>query len=278
MVQGKPLYFRGRRVLDAVLDYLESSHKLGSATEVLLSGGSAGGLSAFLHADYVRTRFTKGVKFGVAPVSGFFLMHNTALGNDSYPARMRYVYNMQNSSGGVNQRCRAALGEGEAWKCIFANFSYAYSQQFFFPLQSSVDKWQMGSIFDMKKAGNPNCTASPGFVNGTEHQLVDCTPTQRQDVAQYQSDFLRDLQASAAFSRPGNGGFIESCIEHVAGQTPFYNVIKNEKSGLTMQQALTKWWNSGFAEPAAKHWVMPCTLQVTGPFGQCNPTCTSPKP
>jgi len=41
----QPLYFRGRRVLDAVLDTLLAEHGLDQATDVLLSGGSAGGLS-----------------------------------------------------------------------------------------------------------------------------------------------------------------------------------------------------------------------------------------
>jgi hypothetical protein len=142
---GTTLWFRGRRILDAVLDYLKLNYGLGEATEVLLSGGSAGGLSTFLHADYVRSLFGKDVKFGAAPVSGFFLLHDTAQGLNQYPANMEYVYHMMNSSGGVNQRCRAAVeaaaaAEEEAWKCIFANYSYAHTQTPTFPLQSSVRK------------------------------------------------------------------------------------------------------------------------------------------
>ena len=49
-------YFRGKRVLDAVLDVLLTDHGLSQAEEVLLSGGSAGGLSTYLHADDVKTR------------------------------------------------------------------------------------------------------------------------------------------------------------------------------------------------------------------------------
>ena len=129
MVDGKLLFFRGKRILDAVLDFLKLNHGLGAATEVLLSGGSAGGLSTFLHADYVRSHFSPEVKFGAAPVSGFFLLHDTVQGANQYPANMEYVYRMMNSSGGVNQRCRvaqAAAAPDEAWKCIFANFSYRH--------------------------------------------------------------------------------------------------------------------------------------------------------
>jgi len=63
-----------------------------------------------------------------APNSGFFSLHRNADGVALYPDEMAYVYNMQNSSGGVNAHCAAALaGTPEAWKCIFANFSYAHS-------------------------------------------------------------------------------------------------------------------------------------------------------
>jgi hypothetical protein len=51
------VYFRGRRVLDAMLDYMNRTLGLGGATEVLLAGGSAGGLSVYLHADAIRARF-----------------------------------------------------------------------------------------------------------------------------------------------------------------------------------------------------------------------------
>ena len=51
---------------------------------MLLSGGSAGGLAAFLHADYVRSRFKDTVKFKAAPISGFFLNHATQAGQPLY--------------------------------------------------------------------------------------------------------------------------------------------------------------------------------------------------
>lgn len=53
VVGGKPLYFRGRRILDAVLSYLMENYNLGAAENVLLTGCSAGGLATYLHTDYV---------------------------------------------------------------------------------------------------------------------------------------------------------------------------------------------------------------------------------
>ena len=44
-----------------MLRYLRQEHGLGNASEVLVSGGSAGGLAAYLHADAVRATFREEV-------------------------------------------------------------------------------------------------------------------------------------------------------------------------------------------------------------------------
>ena len=47
---GSRVYFRGQRIFDAVIQHLLSIG-MSSADQVLLAGGSAGGLSAILHCD-----------------------------------------------------------------------------------------------------------------------------------------------------------------------------------------------------------------------------------
>lgn len=46
-----PIYFRGRRILDANLADLTGRRGLGSAAAVVLSGHSAGGLATYLHGE-----------------------------------------------------------------------------------------------------------------------------------------------------------------------------------------------------------------------------------
>ena len=57
---------------------------------------------------YLRAKGVPLKRFKAAPVSGFFLMHATAQGKLLYPDEMKYVFHMQNSSGGVNTVCLAA--------------------------------------------------------------------------------------------------------------------------------------------------------------------------
>lgn len=256
-----PLYFRGRRVLDAVLDTLLTEHGLDKATEVLLSGGSAGGLSTYLHADYVGAKLPKSVeRYKAAPNSGFFSLHQNSNGESLYPDQMKYVYNMQNSSGGVNANCAAALAgtPDAAWKCIFANFSYAHSDTPMFPLQSSLDSWQMSSIWQ----GDKGCVAS---------RLANCTADEIRDLEGYRSDMLDDYTRTAKFRRAGEGGFLETCIEHVAAQGAAFDIYAI--NGVKEDEAFIKWWKSD-GEPAADHWSLPCELSEAAPH-QCNPSCDS---
>ena len=81
VVDGNPLYFRGRRNLDAALADISANYGYSKATKVLLSGCSAGGLSTFLHADYVNSLLPASViQYGAAPISGFFLDHTNVDG------------------------------------------------------------------------------------------------------------------------------------------------------------------------------------------------------
>ena len=152
----------------------------------------------------------------------------------------------------------------DQWQCIFANASYAHTTTPIFPLNSAVDSWQLGNIFKLDKA----CAAD---------QFAGCTDAQLAQVARWQADFTRDLQASPTYSKAGNGGFIESCLEHVAAQGASFDAIRAQlppMRGATMQQALSAWWKAAPATPAADHWHLPCAIRRTAP-GSCNPTCNA---
>lgn len=79
-VGGVPLYFRGRAILQSIIEELQTKHSLDQASEVLLTGASAGGLSTYLHADHVHAMVAQAspnVKFGALPDCGLFLNHST---------------------------------------------------------------------------------------------------------------------------------------------------------------------------------------------------------
>ena len=258
-VGNSTIHFRGLSILHAVLDELVSRHGLADATDVLLSGGSAGGLAAFLHADRVAA-YLKAVgaplqRYRAAPVSGFFLLHADANGEATYPNQMKSVYEMQHAEAGVNVACTAALPTAERWKCIFANYSYAYTKAPTFPLQSSLDGWQLRFIWH----GDGSC-ASDHFANCSGPSIANLTG--------YAAALVGDLKRASKFVRTGEGGFVESCLEHVAAEWGGFN--KYMIDGPLERDALTQWWDAPSTSPPM--WWLPCQLSATPPH-QCMKSC-----
>ena len=76
----KKIYYRGRRILDALFDELLGSHGLDTATELLFAGCSAGALTTYVHADYVSALMTQRAPHAktVALADAMFSLHHNA--------------------------------------------------------------------------------------------------------------------------------------------------------------------------------------------------------
>ena len=107
------------RILKANIAALKAKG-LDAATEVVVSGCSAGGLATFLHADAWGAALP-GAKVTAMPDSGFFLDYNAtaAGGRMGYGQLMRWVCSAMNSTGGLPAACVAA-NPSDPCKCIFA--------------------------------------------------------------------------------------------------------------------------------------------------------------
>ena len=124
VVNGQKIFFRGKRIIDAVIKTRVRDHGLGSAENVLLTGCSAGGLSTYLHADNVGELVKVAApatlkKYKAAPLSAVFLLHDTVEQKPIYPDHMKYIFNLSNSSGpgSVNDACLASKADADKWLC-----------------------------------------------------------------------------------------------------------------------------------------------------------------
>lgn len=190
------LYFRGIKNFDGTID---AAMKLGlnKATEFVLTGGSAGGLSTFLHMDRVAARIkavAPDCKIRGAPVVGYFLDHdNFAHSANNYTAWMKYIYTMQNltfgSDGGLTAACQKAFPTDPHY-CFMSPHMQQFIETPFFVFNSKYDAWQLANELQTNWATKPEQDA----------------------VLQYGVDFLNQFKPIQ--SEPKNGALITSCICH----------------------------------------------------------------
>jgi len=274
----KPIYFRGKRIIDAVLGTLLKMG-LDKAEKVLLTGCSAGGLATYLHTDYVHNFLqSAGVPlktFKSAPISGLFLLHQTVDGRPVYETQMREIFKLANSSGGVHAGCIAAMSAADAWKCNFAQFAYAHTESPIFALNSALDSWQTSCIYTsdlapgfpaQKTVDNGECSAQgKGALGSWKSCVLDvesCTEAQMTAMNSYMVDFTHVLQGAGTYAKLGNGAFVPSCSTHCEAQDDHaWSAFKI--SGVSMKQAVSRWWHS----------YIDCLYHPETSPHRCNPTC-----
>eukprot|EP00854_Cymbomonas_tetramitiformis_P007035 gene7035-8391_t len=265
---GVTLHFRGKRILDAVLDTLamDPTYNLSEASDVLLTGCSAGGLSTYLHADYIGERLDVLApnlqRYKAAPCSGFFLDHPNAEGLPVYTQQMKAIFALSNATAGMNAACIAAHSPtGDQWKCNLAQYTYAHVQTPIMVLNSALDCWSTGCILAAEREApgasqNGNCSASTAFPKGCACYGCaierTCSASAFQRFQDWEHSFLEALTAPATYHKPGNGAFIYSCYTHCAGSQSLFNSI--EVDGVTMQAAVSAWWN----DATTTHNYSPC--------------------
>lgn len=124
LYKNTKLHFRGKRIREAAVARLMKDHGLDKATDVVISGCSAGGLATFLHTDqWCDVVRGNGAKCVGMPDSGFFLDYQN--GNESppspprenakrsrrttipgdYHAGLKWCFEMFNATEGVNPSC-----------------------------------------------------------------------------------------------------------------------------------------------------------------------------
>jgi Pectinacetylesterase len=201
----------------------------------------------------------------VAPDSGFFLNHTNVLGEYVYGTDMASAFELYNASGGLDTSCIAA---GHGAGCYFAPLTYNYIESRIFVMNSAVDLWQVQCV--LTSVPFETCSGAPGWGSCAANYET-CNTTQIQSLITYESNFLTTLRTSPTWSKAGNGGFVYSCVSHVASEgSEYWTGITIDNT--TYVDAFNKWWLSSADTPAADNQYLPCTLHSTPPY-RCNPTC-----
>ena len=201
---GKPaqMWLRGRGNFNAMISYLQLTLGMDKATEVILSGGSAGGLAVFYNLDHLATLLPRTTRLTGFPDAGFFL-DGARASDGAHAYRDAFigadpVWNVT-ASGGTNLACLADQSPGEEWKCLMAPYIAKYVSTPYFVLNSAYDAWQMGNILATACLPAPNRAPCSAYENTT--------------LLAYHNQFLVDIKA-VTNGKPKNGVFIDGCYVH----------------------------------------------------------------
>jgi hypothetical protein len=210
IVKGQQIYFRGHRNLVAILEYLIANAGLKSASDVIVSGGSAGGVAAYLHTDFIASYLGSSVNVVGAPDSGYFPVGTGIDGSmaHGYYARLKWVMENMNVSTAeqINSGCFEQTPAEHRWQCMGAQYTYPRMKSPIFIVNSALDQACLYEIAALP----PPCV---------DHPLTNCTKNEYDFLIGWRNQFLNVLNTSLAFNPNSyngvNGGFISTCIEHV---------------------------------------------------------------
>jgi hypothetical protein len=136
-----------------VIADLQRNHGFKGAglTEVILSGGSAGGLAVFYNLDHLSSLLASSspaVRVTGFPDAGYFL-DQPVYGGDDHMYRDNFqgadpVWNVT-GSGGTNLACLKANPGADAWKCLMAQYIAPHLTTPIYVMNSMVDAWQVNA-------------------------------------------------------------------------------------------------------------------------------------
>ena len=180
-VNNRPLYFRGKKIKERVLESLVEKTHFYDAENIIVTGCSAGGLSSLIQvdsiADWAQINLRNGSKVDVAsvPISGYFIDTPNIHKDHVFRNQMIESYLLTNATSGLHQSCireRASIKpknivniplysrifsslpieeknkllDNDTWRCNFAEYSFPHSKTRTFILNSAIDSYQRDCV------------------------------------------------------------------------------------------------------------------------------------
>jgi hypothetical protein len=251
------LHFRGRYILQAVLEDLQATLRIGRAREVLLKGCSAGGMATVLHADAVGAQLAAwaagagtALRYAAAPGAGLFLDQAAYNSSLSFSGLLLWGLRAQNASGSLGAAClraHAAAGDGEL--CYLAPHALPYVATPLFLSNSLTDSCALDYLMEL------GCDAR---VAG------NCSSSQLAYVAQYRANMLGVVAPVLAAGRGRHGAYLQACWTHIV-EDDEVSWGSTVVAGQRQVDTFAAWWlGSGGAAAVA----------IDGEWGS-NPTCSN---
>lgn len=233
------LYFSGHVILEEVVKALLASSGLKDATDVVVTGESAGGIGSWINAGWFKRQLA-GARTVVAPVAGFYAYAFPYTGPSATPPGLadfgpnawQHHYGLWQSH--VDEDCKEAFPENP-WFCMIANNSRPWIDVPAFVVEAQTDQVQLEAHDDIPKQP---WSKLPGSAQASVEAYV----------RQWKANMTSNIHSRL---RPSDGYFFAACYIHTgfSKKGPFIDdPTSNEPH--TYSQAFGK-WHAALGTPAA---------------------------
>ena len=236
-------YFGGHEIFKSVIQDVEM--ELNHATEIILTGESAGGIGVWNNVDFLAAQFPKAKVYAV-PIAGFYFFaspytgpHHTSsvlvdFRENAWPSH----YELWGSY--VDQKCKDNLKEPS--HCVLSNYSFPYIETPAFIVEAQSDRVVL---------------TDHDWVPSNEDLWTDDT---REYLNTWRQNMTNAIFNFALTLRPDDGIFFPSCFIHTD-----FNSTSPLINNTSYIEAVAKWIHGNGKQ---KHvWKDDCGLL-------CNPTCS----
>ena len=230
---GVNLWFRGYNNTLSTFEHLRKNLKLFEASEIIVSGGSAGGQATYMWTSFLQDYFPKSIKFMAIPDAGLFL---DVYNNQSHCYLYRYlnqkVANLTNSNQlDLFRKCKYL---DEIWKCMLPEYILGDIDVPMFIINSQQDSEAMRTQFGVSCVPNPE----------------KCTQIEKDQIAIFRQKFV-DIINQIRQNKKNWGFWLRTCFEHVYQSTngwykETYNVYNLDLGDwYNLKFAIGYWYNNG---------------------------------
>lgn len=217
------MIFAGHIIFQEIVAHLKEQESLGGATDVILTGASAGGIGVWINAGYLKEQLGSSARLALAPVAGFY--------NFAWPFRgasgKTYAdFSEKNWPNLVDlwqshydQACGAALGN-RSYACMLSAHSRPYIDVPAFIIEAQTDKVQLEGHDNLPKP--PWNDVQTAYVETWSHNMTD---------------------AVFAVLKHADGYFMPSCYIHTSFSKHGPLIADESGQEVTYAQALTAWYS-----------------------------------
>lgn len=228
------LPFTGHLVLEAVVEQLLAMPGgLGDATEVLLTGESAGGIGVTPNLNWLQQKLGTKVRVTGAPIAGLYYFADPYLGpghtesglaDFREPAWPSHAALWQSY---VDQNCQKAHA-GEAWPCVLANYSQGFIDNAIFFTQSKSDKVVLTDHDWVPVALQPWADVEP-YIHAWQANMTQA---------------LGVVQARGESGAAKRGFFAAACFIHTTFK-PDAPLLPYQGKNISFTAAFDAWYSGG---------------------------------